>query len=130
MSLATPLFFLAGWFWDGRMVRHIDAVILGAMVFQSFVTAAFGFVAWNVLLKRYGATALHSFVFIMPLAGVGCGVLLLGESITVNLLASITCVVLGIAIVHRRPKVRTCIPPGAAAPSENPEGRNRPDPPE
>ncbi|MFH1155792.1 MAG: DMT family transporter [Pseudomonadota bacterium] len=109
MIVATPLFFLAGWLWDGQMIRFMDTRVINAILYQSFVTASFGFVAWNTLLKKFGATALHSFVFIMPLAGVFSGVMLLDEPMTINLGASIVCVALGIVIVHRKPRTAPAI---------------------
>jgi drug/metabolite transporter (DMT)-like permease len=96
------MFLLSGYFWDGEMVRFIDASIIKAMLYQTFVTASFGFVAWNTMIRRFGATALHSFVFIMPISGVFLGVTLLGEPITANLISSIVLVVAGLVVVNRK----------------------------
>jgi drug/metabolite transporter (DMT)-like permease len=68
------------------------------------VTAAFGFVAWNTLLQKYGAVALHSFIFIMPISGVALGGLVLGEPITVKILIALALIVAGILIVHLKPR--------------------------
>jgi drug/metabolite transporter (DMT)-like permease len=102
ISLATPLFLLSGYLWDGEMVRFIDASIVKAMFYQTFVTASFGFVAWNTLIRRFGATALHSFVFIMPISGVFLGVTMLNEPLTTNLVGAIILVVTGLIVVNRR----------------------------
>lgn len=107
MSIAAPLFLLAGFFLDGEMIRFIDASIIKAMLYQSFVTASFGFVAWNTMIRRFGATALHSFIFIMPISGVFLGVTLLNEPITVNLIGSIILVVTGLIIVNKKSAGRT-----------------------
>ncbi|MGD9012659.1 MAG: DMT family transporter, partial [Desulfobacterales bacterium] len=76
----------------------------GALLYQSLVTAAFGFVAWNTLLQKYGAVALHSFIFIMPISGVSLGGLVLGEPITVKILIALALIVAGILIVHLKPR--------------------------
>jgi drug/metabolite transporter (DMT)-like permease len=102
ISLATPLFLLSGYLWDGEMVRFIDASIVKAMFYQTFITASFGFVAWNTLIRRFGATALHSFVFIMPISGVFLGVTMLDEPLTTNLIGAIILVVTGLIVVNRR----------------------------
>ncbi len=102
ISLATPLFLLSGYLWDGEMVRFIDASIVKAMFYQTFITASFGFVAWNTLIRRFGATALHSFVFIMPISGVFLGVTMLDEPLTPNLIGAIILVVTGLIVVNRR----------------------------
>jgi drug/metabolite transporter (DMT)-like permease len=74
------------------------------MVYQSLVTASFGFVIWNSLLQRYGAVALHSFIFIMPITGVLLGGLILGEPITLNILVAMLLIVAGIMVTHIKQK--------------------------
>ncbi len=69
-------------------------------MYQSLVAASFGYVAWNYLLSRYGATALHSFVFLMPVSGVLFGGLLLGEPFTLNILVALILIMTGIFVVH------------------------------
>ncbi len=102
MLIAAPLFFLAALVFDAEAVRYIDSKILAALAYQTFVTASFGLVAWNSLVRKYGATVLHSFVFIMPLSGVFFGVILLGEPLSINLLFSILLVSSGLIIIHRK----------------------------
>jgi drug/metabolite transporter (DMT)-like permease len=102
MFPAIPCFLVAGFFLDGKMVRYIDAAIVMALLYQAFVTASFGFIAWNTLIKRYGATALHSFVFVMPVSGVFFGVVLLGEPVTSHLLAAIALIAAGIVVINGR----------------------------
>jgi drug/metabolite transporter (DMT)-like permease len=104
MFLSVPLFFLGGILFDHQMIAFVDAKIVGAMVYQSLVTASFGFVVWNSLLKKYGAVALHSFIFVMPITGVLLGGLILGEPITINILIAMLLIVAGILIIHFKQK--------------------------
>jgi drug/metabolite transporter (DMT)-like permease len=104
MVFSVPLFFLGGMLWDHPMIAFINGKIIGAMVYQSLVTASFGFVVWNSLLQKYGAVALHSFIFIMPITGVLLGGLILGEPITANILIAMLLIVAGILIIHFRQK--------------------------
>lgn len=101
ISMAAPIFLLSGFLWDDVMVRFIDASIVKAMLYQTFVTASFGLVAWNTMIRKFGATTLHSFIFIMPISGVFLGVILLNEPITTNLVSSIVLVVSGLIVVNR-----------------------------
>jgi drug/metabolite transporter (DMT)-like permease len=101
---SVPLFLAEALVWDNAMIFNLDASVIGAMLYQSLVTASFGFVAWNTLLKKYGAVSLHSFIFIMPIAGVALGGLVLGEPITVKILLALAFIVLGILVVHWHPK--------------------------
>lgn len=102
MLFGIPFFFLGGVLWDDPMVLEVTPLVVKALLFQSIVTAAFGFVAWNTLLKKFGATALHSFIFVIPLSGVFFGVMILNEPLTTQLLASIGFIVAGIVVVNVR----------------------------
>jgi drug/metabolite transporter (DMT)-like permease len=104
MFLAAPCFLLAGFIWDGGMVRFIDTSIVVSLLYQSLVTASFCYIAWNTLIKKYGATALHSFVFVMPVSGVFFGVVLLGEPLTPHILASIILIAAGILVINSKGK--------------------------
>jgi drug/metabolite transporter (DMT)-like permease len=101
---SVPLFLLGALLWDNTMVFQLNAPVIGALLYQSLISASLGFVAWNTLLKKYGAVSLHSFVFIMPIAGVALGGLLLGEPITIKILLALVFIVFGIFVVHWQPK--------------------------
>lgn len=100
MIFSIPFFFLGGFLWDGAMIDTINSKVLASLLYQGLVTASFGFVAWNHMLKKYGATSLHSFVFIMPITGVFLGGFILGEPITTNILFALILVTAGIMAVH------------------------------
>ena len=100
MLFSIPFFFMAGWFWDDPMVGTLDISVFLSMLYQSLVTAAYGFISWNLMLQKFGATAVHTFVFIMPVSGVFFGVSLLGEPLSAALIMSILLIVTGILVVH------------------------------
>jgi drug/metabolite transporter (DMT)-like permease len=103
MLFSLP-FFLAGACWfDEVAVKAFSVRALAALFYQTFVTASFGFIAWNSLLKTYGAVTLHSFVFIMPLVGLVLSGWLLNEPLSPNLWLALICIVAGILVVHFRP---------------------------
>jgi drug/metabolite transporter (DMT)-like permease len=97
---SVPFFLVEALLWDDSMVFHLDGTVIGALLYQSLVTASFGFVAWNTMLKKYGAVSLHAFVFIMPIAGVTLGGLVLGEPITIKIVLALVFIVSGILAVH------------------------------
>lgn len=103
IAIAAPLFLLTALLLDRPMVNYVDAKILASIAYQSFVTASFGLLCWTMMIKKYGATTLHSFIFIMPISGVFFGVMLLGEPLTINLLGSILLVTIGLIVVNRTP---------------------------
>ncbi len=111
MLCAVPVHLLEGWFLDDVMIRHIDGTIIAAMLYQSLLCAAFGFVVWNTFLQRFGASALHSFIFIVPVTGVIAGGLILAEPITSLLVISAALVATGIGLVNLKPRGITPIFP-------------------
>ncbi len=111
MVFGIPFLFLMGLKWDNPMVISVTPTVVKALLFQSFVTTAFGFVAWNTMLQRFGATALHSFIFIIPLSGVFLGVMVLKEPVTPYLLASIGFIVTGILVVNIRRRKKALLFP-------------------
>jgi len=104
MLLAGPVYMAAGWLWDRPMVLRPDLPVLMAMIYQGLICAAFGFVAWTTLLQKYGASTLHAFVFIMPLAGVLAGGWLLSEPLTMRIMLSVVLVSAGIIVVYLEPR--------------------------
>ncbi len=104
MIMSVPVFLSAGFWLDDQMIFNLNIVVVGAYFYQGLVTAAFGFVAWSSMLKRYGASTLHAFVFIMPIAGVVFSGLVLDEPITSNLMLALALIAAGILLVHISPK--------------------------
>lgn len=107
MIFSVPVFMSAGLLWDNRMFFDLNPTVLAAYAYQSLVSAAFGFVAWSTMLKKYGASTLHAFVFIMPIAGVVFSGLVLDEPITPNLIVAMIFIAAGILMVHRSPQKTT-----------------------
>lgn len=100
MIFSVPCFFLQGLFWDGQAIRYVNPQVLGALFYQGLLTAAFGFVAWNYMLQKYGAVSLHSFIFIMPIAGVLLGGLVLSEPISMSIVSALVLIVSGVVVVN------------------------------
>jgi drug/metabolite transporter (DMT)-like permease len=107
--VATPLFFITAWVSKEAMVFHLETRVVMAVVYQGGIATAFGFVAWNTLLRKYGAVAMHSFIFIMPIAGVLFGGLVLGEPITVNIITALLLIVTGILLVNAKSRKEMAI---------------------
>mmetsp|Transcript_22997 Transcript_22997/g.11120 ORF Transcript_22997/g.11120 Transcript_22997/m.11120 type:complete len:246 (-) Transcript_22997:1795-2532(-) len=100
MVLSIPIFLLESILWDSVQIKTINLEATIALLYQGLVTTSFGFIAWNSLLKRYKATSLHSFVFIIPISGVLFGRIILNEYLTANILVALFLTVSGIIIVH------------------------------
>jgi len=101
---SVPIFFIESLLFDDIMIKLINLKTCFAIFYQAFVCTAFGFVVWNLLLKKYKASILHSFIFIAPLSGVFFGVLLLNETLNFNILCAMCLIAVGIIIVQYNPK--------------------------
>jgi len=101
IAFSAPFLAAAAWLWDPPASGALEPTVVGALLYQVFVTASLGFVAWNFLFKRHGAVALQSFLFLQPLAGVVLGGLVLGEEVATGpFFVALPLVAVGIAIVN------------------------------
>ena len=82
------------------MMNSPGGGVLAAILYRGLITGSFGFVAWNVLLQRYGAVSLHTFIFIMPVVGVLLGGLMLKEPITGNIFIALAFIGTGIFVTQ------------------------------
>lgn len=110
MLMSLPFFYTAAAIFDQQMVFSLSPSVLFGMFYQSVVTASFGFVMWNRLMQKYGATSLHAFVFVMPVSGVLLGVAILGETMTPSLFGSIALVAMGLVVINWRRRKSSEIP--------------------
>ncbi len=106
MLFSLPFFWLAGFTLDPQMIIKLSIPAVGGLLYQSFVTASFGLVVWSLMMQKYGAVALNSFVFILPVAGVSLGGLILHEPITPKILIALVCIVCGTVVVNYNGLIR------------------------
>lgn len=100
MLFSLPVLWLAALTMDSRIVFNPSVPVIGGLLYQSFVTASFCLVMWNLMMKKYGAVALNSFVFILPLVGVGLGGLILHEPISSKIIVALVLIVMGTLVVN------------------------------
>lgn len=77
-----------------------STVALASVGIQAFVIAAWSYLMWFWLLRRYLASQLAVLSFATPLFGVSLGVLILGEPLDASFLAGAALVLLGILAVN------------------------------
>src|SRR3546814_17050328 len=95
-----------------------------AVIYQSVVVVAIGYGYWYWLMRRYQMNQIMPATLLVPPFGVLSGVIFLGESLTITLIAGGLMTIVGVGIIIlRRPKNAD---PGADRPSRQPrsaEGR-------
>ncbi|MBT8357204.1 MAG: DMT family transporter [Deltaproteobacteria bacterium] len=100
LLLAVPFLYICAFIFDKPMMNAPGGGVVAAILYQGLITGSFGFVVWNMLLQRYGAVSLHTFIFIMPVVGVLLGGLLLKEPITGNILIALALIGTGIFVTQ------------------------------
>lgn len=85
----------------GPVLRDVSAMPVVALLFQAAYIAAFTYVLWFWLMRRYPAAGLSSFAFLTPVFGVFLGGVLLDEPLSARLFVALAMIAAGLAIVNR-----------------------------
>jgi drug/metabolite transporter (DMT)-like permease len=96
-GLLLPIGLLLG----ERGVFAPTPLVWGALLFQAVGVAFVSYAAWFWLVARHKASALAPFLFLTPVFAVIAGALVLGEPITLSLLAALLLIGAGIWVVNR-----------------------------
>lgn len=97
----------------GPFLRDPSALHWGGLAFHAVVVVAIGFPVWLWLLSIYPATSVAAFSFLTPIFGVTLGWLMLGETLSPQVLGALALVTLGL-IMMNRPPGRRRVPAHAA----------------
>jgi len=107
--LAAPQLLVISFFIDGNQWPHIfeigwPGVI--ALAYQAVLVAAFSYWIWYNLMRRYPVNQVMPFMLLQPIIGMIASAILLGEHITINMIAGGILILIGVAIIIlRRPAV-------------------------
>jgi drug/metabolite transporter (DMT)-like permease len=85
-----------------RSVWSFSAFAMTSLLVQTVVGAFASYLAWMWMLGRYPATKISAFVFLTPVFALLFGALWLHEPVTINLMAAVSMVALGIVLVNRK----------------------------
>ena len=77
-------------------------LIWAAFAWQVLAVASFSYLGWFVMVQRHSPAKVSAFTFLTPLFGVAFAAALLGEALTLSLLAAAALIAGGIWLVNRR----------------------------
>jgi O-acetylserine/cysteine efflux transporter len=102
LPLPIPFFALA-WAFEGRdavtaSLAAMDAVSWAAVAYLAFGATLTGYGLWSRLLKTYPAAQVARFALLVPVVGLVCGWLALGERLSAAQLAGCLLVTVGLAL--------------------------------
>ncbi len=83
---------------------HLDLTGVGSITYLAIFGTGVAFMGWYYLLKRVGAVALSLMTFLEPLVAMLLGFLILGEILSVTVLAGGALILTGVLIATLRPK--------------------------
>ena len=96
-AVLTPMALIAG----ERGVFDPTPLVVGSLAFQIVIVAFASYLIWFALVRIYPASTLSAFTFLTPLFSLVFGAMLLGERVSVALIAALAFVAFGIWLVNR-----------------------------
>jgi len=87
---------------SGETFREMTPPLWGVFLVQVLVVVSIGFIVWFWVLSIYPPASMASFSFLAPVFGVAFGWLILGEAISMNIVAALALVSLGIVLINRK----------------------------
>jgi drug/metabolite transporter (DMT)-like permease len=92
----------ASWAAGEAWPRVLTSASLGPLAFQTVVVTFVSYLMWFWLVRHYPATKISVFTLLAPVLGLVAGVVLLGEPLTLRIVAAVAAVAAGIVLVNRR----------------------------
>jgi drug/metabolite transporter (DMT)-like permease len=80
---------------------RLSVIPASALAFQVVIVCFASYLLWFWLMRHYPATQLSAFTLLTPILGLLAGVVLMGDPLTLRLIAALVAVSVGIALVHR-----------------------------
>jgi drug/metabolite transporter (DMT)-like permease len=104
LFFSIPLLAVAYLILEWNRPVMITLPVLSAFAYQTLLVAFFSYLLWFWMIHHYPVSRLAAFTFLAPLLGVIFSGVLLGEPLTVMLLAGLMLVAVGIYLVNRPEK--------------------------
>ena len=79
-------------------VATASALAWGCAIFMAYVATLFGFASWARLLHRYPTALVSPFALLIPISGLACGALFLGESLALMQAIGVALVLAGLVV--------------------------------
>jgi drug/metabolite transporter (DMT)-like permease len=102
LSLSIPFFFVLSYLFERKKLIEWTLASSAGLLYQGWVVTGFCFLALTSVLRRYKASKLVVFSFLMPVSGVLFSHLFLGDELTLSVLTGTGLVAAGIYLVNRQ----------------------------
>ncbi len=102
LGLNIPCFYILSYIFEREKPIQWTLASSAGLIYQGWIITGFCFLGLTWTLRRYKASKLVVFSFLMPLSGVLFSHLFLGDELTFGLLAGTVLVAMGIYLVNRQ----------------------------
>ena len=102
LALNIPYFYVLSLIFEGGKPSEWTLASSAGLIYQGWIITGFCFLGLTCTLRRYKASKLVVFSFLMPLSGVLFSYLFLGDELTFGLVAGTGLVAIGIYLVNRQ----------------------------
>jgi len=103
---SAPLLFFMSICLEDQILSGFSPITGFSVFYQCIVVAFLSYILWFELIHRYPASLLHAFTFFTPIVGVFLsGLLIMGEAISLDIVAALILVSIGIVLVNYQPAV-------------------------
>lgn len=105
LFFSAPFLFLMSFIFETGYVMGFSEITFYSLIYQSIIVAFISYLAWFELIDRYPVSILHAFSFFTPVFGVIIsGLIMLKESLGLNVLFALVMVTIGTIIANRKAK--------------------------
>ena len=105
LLFSAPFLLIISVVLEDAFIWSVSFTLVFSLFYQCIVVAFLSYLVWFVLVSRYPVSLLHAFSFFTPVFGVlFSGILILGETISPNLVMALVLVSIGMVLVNYQPK--------------------------
>ena len=105
LLFSAPFLFITSFILEDAIIWSTSLTLGISLFYQCIIVAFLSYLVWFVLVSRYPVSLMHAFSFFTPVFGVLCsGILILGETISPNLIMALALVSMGMVLVNYQPK--------------------------
>jgi len=105
LFFSAPFLLIISFILEDSILWSVSFALGFSLFYQCIIVAFLSYLVWFVLVSRYPVSLMHAFSFFTPVFGVlFSGILILGETISPNLVMALILVSMGMVLVNYQPK--------------------------
>jgi drug/metabolite transporter (DMT)-like permease len=105
LLFSAPFLLIISFTLEDAIIWSTSLTLGISLFYQCIIVAFLSYLVWFVLVSRYPVSLMHAFSFFTPVFGVlFSGILILGETISPNLVMALALVSIGMVLVNFQPK--------------------------